>query len=173
MFYLAIYALCFTLFIGCNKWQYQFPEDEERSKLTPMERLTSKTWTLKKVELNNLDFTDSVFKQIGSLSMRFSTSEYENGLGSEIRYIGNASSDVEGNFTTTYKLYDNKFLNVVRYNTQGVNSNVLTIMHKIYDLSGRFGPCEIRRLDNNYLKIQFANNQNGGKGDSTIMNLFY
>ncbi len=45
---------------SCKRWQHEYPEDGQRSKLTPRERLLGKTWVLTQLTLNGQDYMDTV-----------------------------------------------------------------------------------------------------------------
>ena len=47
---LILLTLAIITCSSCKKWQHKYPEDTERTKLTPEERLTGKYWKLIKKE---------------------------------------------------------------------------------------------------------------------------
>jgi hypothetical protein len=58
---------------SCKKWQHEFPEDGERTKKTPKERICDKWWVLSQVTLNGQDYTDSVYQQFGKYKVFFTS----------------------------------------------------------------------------------------------------
>lgn len=58
---------------SCNRWQHQYPEDTERTKLTPLERLSNKWWSLETVTINGSDITDSMKNVLGYYRMYLSS----------------------------------------------------------------------------------------------------
>lgn len=68
----ALLLTCLILLFtsSCKKWQKQYPEDTERTRLTPYERIYGK-WRLTKVELNGLDMTSEVLDSLGQYQLEF------------------------------------------------------------------------------------------------------
>jgi hypothetical protein len=62
-------CLLLVLTSSCKKGQ-QFPEDTERTSLTPYERIYGK-WQLTKVELNGVDMTAEVLDSLGQYQLEF------------------------------------------------------------------------------------------------------
>lgn len=170
---LNLFILILLALTSCTKWQHQYPEDTERSKLTPMERLAGKTWTLQQVTLNGMDYTDSVFNQIGKFQINFGMSKISSMSNTNIFYVGEAKSDFEGNFICLYIIGDEQVtLGIIRENLNFAATKTLTILYINNNFSPRFGVSEILRLEEHNLKIRFRNSNNGGMSDSVITNTF-
>lgn len=101
-----LFLLCFTLtFTSCKKWQHQYPEDTERTKDTPMERLTNKWWVLQKVTLNGQDFTDSVHNIHGVYKIYFSENLFATSTDGLEHFYGTISSDIGPAFVSVWTLH--------------------------------------------------------------------
>ncbi len=108
---------------SCKKWQHKYPEDTERTKLTPKERLTGKWWTLQNASVNGVDYTDSVHEMFGKYQIYFSTSISSSFNGID-RYFGNVKTELEPAFTSTWRLKDNdENMSIVDANGNGGGGN--------------------------------------------------
>ena len=67
-----LYIIYFFLLLttSCKKWEPLYPEDTERTKLTPYERIYGK-WILTKAELNGVDVTSGIYDSLGQYSIEF------------------------------------------------------------------------------------------------------
>jgi hypothetical protein len=160
---IALFALS-----SCKKWQHKYPEDPERTKLTPEERLTGKWWTLQNVTLNGKDYTDTVMNQIGKFQIYFGL-EKVSGISS-VRYVGNATSGYEGSFFTTWDFTsDYQNFSFGRYNS-GPSIYPYCALYYPYNYdSGFYGMHYlIQRLDNGVFKIALTSKT----ADSTFTNTF-
>jgi hypothetical protein len=90
---------------SCKKWQHKYPEDTERSKDTPFERLTNKWWTLKTASINGIDYTDSVNTVYGTYRIYFGTSVYQHYPSGLTAYEGLISTNIEPVFSSVWSLY--------------------------------------------------------------------
>ena len=99
-------------FTGCNKWQHRYPEDTERTKLTPPERLTNKWWTLQSASVNGVDYTDSVFQLFGKYQIYFSL-DLENVTVNGLHiYTGTVHTDNEPTFTSVWSFPDDASIGI-------------------------------------------------------------
>lgn len=98
----------FLLFSSCKKWQHKYPEDAERSKQTPLERLSDKWWALKTASINGIDYTDTVKNQFGKYEIYFSQNEFSPGSFSSKRYYGKIKTDIESEFIHIWHFKDNE-----------------------------------------------------------------
>lgn len=165
---LIILTIGILFFTSCKKWEHQYPEDTEKTKVAPFERLTNKTWVLKNVTMNNVDITDSVNKIIGSLKLEFNTNTLT--LGSYRPYTAYSTSDVEGKILSTWSFSkDLTQIGVGRFQSS-VYYNTFTICHfeNIINFKNGIGPT-ILRLEDNIFKVSVSNQV----GDSTFTNTFY
>lgn len=89
---LLLFTIALISLNSCKRWQHKYPEDTERTKLTPEERLTGKYWKLSKTTFNGMDYTDSVKKTIGDYEIYFSLQEVHD------EKSGIITTGVEGNF---------------------------------------------------------------------------
>lgn len=74
--------ICYLIFLllmlstSCKRWQHEYPEDGQRSKLTPRERLLGKTWVLSQLTLNGQDYMDTVRERFGNFKMKLYDTKY-------------------------------------------------------------------------------------------------
>lgn len=74
--------ICYLIFLllmlstSCKRWQHEYPEDGQRSKLTPRERLLGKTWVLTQLTLNGQDYMDTVRERFGNFKMKLYDTKY-------------------------------------------------------------------------------------------------
>lgn len=88
--------LSLTLILcSCHRWQHQYPEDTERSRLTPAERLTNKWWKLDQVTKNGVNITDSVKAIVGNYTFLFG--KVPDASTDWIYYYGKLNSNIDGN----------------------------------------------------------------------------
>ncbi len=78
---------------SCNKWQKQYPEDTERTKLTPEERIANKWWNLDSVYINGTNITNDIFDSISFYKMYFDTKRVTTQGSPNGHTIGNNSFD--------------------------------------------------------------------------------
>lgn len=165
--------LAFTTMIvtlSCKKWQHQYPEDTEQTKLTPTERLVGKWWTLSKATLNGKDYTDSVKNKIGNFKFNLETAgQYS--LGKLDGYKGSAESEKEGGYGTYWNLYNNeecigmsRILSAFNYPT----ILIFPFYFKYYETGFLLQRNNILKLNEHELKISVQNIS----GDSIIINEF-
>ncbi len=164
----ALFVLC-----GCKKWQHQYPEDSGRTKKTPFERLAGKSgkwWTLQNATVNGVDYTDSVYQQLGVYKIYFGTEE--SNLANFTLYKGVTSSEINGGVSIVWFLKnDETVLGFARLNEVYFYSNVaFTLGYKYYEVNSGFyyQPPTIYRLEDNVIKISITNKT----GDSTYTNTY-
>jgi hypothetical protein len=73
-----IYILIILILLvsSCKRWQHEYPEDGQRSKLTPRERLLGKTWVLTQLTLNGQDYMDTIRERFGNFKMKLYDTKY-------------------------------------------------------------------------------------------------
>ena len=91
---------------SCKKWQHKYPEDTERSKDTPFERLTNKWWTLKSASINGIDYTDSVKELFGIYQIYFSQNLEQTTVGGLDFYLGTVKPEKESAFVSIWSFPD-------------------------------------------------------------------
>ena len=171
MKYTLLLACLIILFTSsCKKWQKQYPEDTEKTKLTPAERITGKLWKLSKVTLNGFDYTDSVKNKIGNFKFQLSTQlmPLEDDL-----YSGYADSDNEGSYGTFWYFYNDESCIFQGRISTSIPPQFRTIIispnYFYYENTGFMYQCnKILKLTDNELKISIQN----AVGDSIIVNEF-
>ncbi len=152
---------------SCNKWQKQYPEDTERTKDTPTERLTNKWWTLQSVTLNGKDYTDSVYQLFGKYQIYFSSNirSIFNGIETFNSYV---KTEIETPVQAVWRFTNNE-MSFISAPENGNNSLKISIV-PCYIRYVSFSTFEfnILKLSLNELKIKITNTNN----DSTIINNF-
>lgn len=95
------FAICMLICLSaCKKWQHQYPEDSEKTKLTPTERLTNKWWTLQSTSVNGVDYTDSVHTIFGEYRIYFTQNLFD--ITNVELYYGWVSSNLQPKFTSIW-----------------------------------------------------------------------
>jgi hypothetical protein len=155
---------------SCKKWQHQYPEDTERTKLTPTERLINKTWKLQKTTINGIDISDTVRNRIGEYTMEFSTRK-ENGLGTYI-YLGGVTTTVEGDILTVWKFSDDE--GTVGWGRHSSSEPDIDGFVYLYLNQYRYpnklnGTSKILKLSETEFKFQISNTNQ----DTILINTFY
>ena len=159
--FIAILALS-----NCKKWQHKYPEDTERTKLTPEERLTGKTWTLNKSTLNGIDYTDTVLNKIGKLEVYLSTNEETGNLKQ-----GAAEDNVWGGFGILWIFRNNENdLEIFRTAASAPFYDIPSVFYINYLDNSGFGKYthQILKLTTSDFKIQCTTIAQ----DSTYINYF-
>jgi hypothetical protein len=153
---------------SCKKWQKQYPEDTERTKDTPTERLSNKWWTLQNASINGKDYTDSVYQHFGKFKIYFGSTLYQTSLQGNDRYYGLINTELETSFTTIWTIVDNEtVIGITPF--QGTNSNAISIVPCFLSHSSfTIWSYSILKLSNNEFKISIKSNTN----DSTVINNF-
>lgn len=72
---LLLFAIL-IFFSACKRWQHEYPEDGQRSKITPLDRLVGKTWVLTQLSLNGQDYMDTVRERFGNFEMKLFYTKY-------------------------------------------------------------------------------------------------
>jgi hypothetical protein len=167
-----LYSVLF-LIIGlssCKKWQHQYPEDTERTKLTPTERLINKTWKLQKTTINGIDISDTVRSRIGDYTMEFSTRK-ENGLGTYI-YLGGVTTTVEGDILTVWKFSDDESKIICDRHSSSepdIDGFFYLYLNQYRHPDRLNGTSKILKLSEMEFKYQITNTNQ----DTIIINTFY
>lgn len=91
------------LFSSCKKWQNKYPEDTEKTKVTPIDRLTGKWWTLQSASVNGIDYMDTVKQQFGKYEIYFSNKEYDPGVWPDKRYYSSIKTEIEPEFAAIWR----------------------------------------------------------------------
>ena len=157
---LILLTLAIITCSSCKKWQHKYPEDTERTKLTPEERLTGKYWKLSKTTFNGMDYTDSVKNTIGDYEIYFSLQEDTD------RKTGRITTNIEGTFGTIWSFtLSDKSISISRM--QGLDNNY-PLVPCYYKIGGPYPLYSILQLSTSFFKIQYTNNEN----DTTITNEF-
>lgn len=163
---LILLALAIITCCSCKKWQHKYPEDTERTKLTPEERLTGKTWILTKATLNGIDYTDTVLNKIGKLEINLSTVEEDMNYNK-----GYAEDNVWGAFGILWSIRNTE-QDIVLFRTAGSAPfyDIPCVAYINYlDNSGfRKYTHQIMKLTQNEFKIQLTT----ANLDSTYINVF-
>ena len=145
---------------SCNKWQHKYPEDPERTKLTPAERLTGKHWKLIKTTFNGIDYTDSVKNTIGDYEIYFSLQEDHD------QPVGGLTTDIEGGIGIIWSFYFNQtMLGIQRMMGKNTDYPFVPCFEHVLQYERAYG---ILQLSENVLKIKFTNSAK----DTTIINEF-
>lgn len=157
---IIIFIISLLTLSSCKRWQHQYPEDTEKTKLTPEERLTGKIWTLSSTTFNGMDYTDSVKNVIGKYEIYFSLQEDH-----EIK-VGYIKTEVDGVFDIFWLFgYGDGGIGIVRQ----TGIPIYYPFVPCYDTqSGNHGNYTILKLSEAEFKIQFQNNNK----DTTIINKF-
>jgi hypothetical protein len=166
--FIALLALLGTS--SCKKWQHKYPEDTERTKLTPTERLINKTWTLSKTTINGVDISDTVYNRIGKYSVQFYNSSV-GGFGAQDFLSGGANTDIEGGISTLWKFYEkDSKIGWGRTSTSAppIDGYVLLYIRASHDTTLVHVIPEIIKLTETEFKIQTVNT----KHDTTLINTF-
>lgn len=151
---------------SCKKWQHKYPEDPERTKLTPEERLTGKTWTLTKATLNGVDYTDTILNKIGKLEINLSTVEENSNYNR-----GSAEDNVWGAFGILWSLRNTE-QDIVLFRTAATapfnDIPCVFYMNKYFDSGFNSVIYQILKLSTTEFKIQFTT----ASQDSSYINIF-
>lgn len=105
----------FILFImlvmvsACKRWQHEYPEDGQRSKITPLDRVVGKTWVLTQLSLNGQDYMDTVRERFGSFEMKLFYTKYNPSDETDKARYGGVYSPKQPDKTIIWQLYDNDF----------------------------------------------------------------
>jgi hypothetical protein len=158
------------LFSNCSRWQHQYPEDTERSKETPVQRLLDKKWVLQNVTLNGTDYTDSVFNQIGNFRIAFYDQSASSPSDPYDYYYGSNHSDLEGPFGSVYMkpTSADERISMLRSSNVPLVINVPVIYYITDQINHSIWVKYILRLESTHFKISFSNQA----GDTTITNTF-
>lgn len=89
-----------TLRCSCKRWQKQYPEDVERTILSPLARISNKWWYLQSVVLNDKEMKDSVLNEIGDYRIQFVDGKISQ--HSETRWFFIEPSSISGGLQTTW-----------------------------------------------------------------------
>lgn len=146
-FWIFVILLVFT---ACKRWQHKYPEDTERTKLTPNERITNKWWTLESAFVNNIDYTDSIDELFGKYQIYFSSNVYQTSQEGFDVYYGTVTTEKEPTFTTAWSFPDQESIGLGAMN--GNNSGKYSIVPGY--LQGVYLKYTILKLSPSELKIK-------------------
>jgi hypothetical protein len=156
-------VLLSLLLCSCKKWQHKYPEDAERTKLTPMERIVDKKWTLVQTTFNSVDYTDSVFNFLGKYEIIFSKIP-ESAV--YVIYSGSINTDLEGGVPIVWNFSRN--MNNIGFARKAGVANYFPFAPCYDSKSSNYGNYTILKLSENEFKIQFDTKNK----DTTIINSF-
>lgn len=95
----TVLALTLSL-CSCHRWQHRYPEDTERSRLKPIERLANKWWKLDQVTRNGINITDSIKSLVGGYT--FLLSDLRDDILGMTYYYGKLSSSIDSSVSMVY-----------------------------------------------------------------------
>ena len=165
---LLLSMIALLAFTGCKKWQHKYPEDNEKTKATPMARLTGKWWTLGGATLNGINYADSVFNLYGKYQIYFSESVYETDINGNKSYYGEVHTELEPQFTVIWYI-DKTEENILINPLAGINSNKRSIVPGYLNHNNfYYFYYTILKLTSTEFKISINSTNN----DSTAINTF-
>jgi len=162
---LACLIILFTS--SCKKWQHRFPEDTERTKDTPTERLINKWWTLVSTTLNGQDYTDTIKQQFGQYQIRFETALAWTPTNGMETYSGYVQTDYEPGFPTAWRFYNVESITTISL-MQNPSFKKSIVPCYLNSFSYTYETQRILKLTNTEFKISIQTKNQ----DSTIINYF-
>lgn len=164
---LLLACIIILLASSCKKWQYKYPEDTDRTKDSPTERLTNKWWTLESVTLNGVDYTDTIKNQFGIYQIYFSQESYNQGFNEVFeKFYGTIKTDFEPEVVSIWGFATLQELALGPLG--GNNSNKISLVPCYLKTGSFYLKYEILKLSSNELKFSIKNIKN----DTTIINYF-
>ena len=153
---------------SCKKWKHKYPEDPERTKDTPIKRLTGKWWILESATLHGVDYTDSVFQLYGKYQIYFNESLYETSINGNNSYYSEIHTDIEPQFTVIWG-FSKTEENIQIIPLNGTNSNKISIVPGYLTHSNfYYFYYTILKLTSTEFKISISSTNS----DSTVINTF-
>ncbi len=161
---LILLTLAITTCSSCKKWQHKYPEDTERTKLTPTERIINKWWVLDAVTLNGINYMDSVTNKIGKMRVYLTDDKADiNNLK------GILENDAEFAKSIIWTFFNNEN-QIAIYRTNGSIPFFLPVVFFIDPNFPSFydQPYDVLKLSTSELKISIRTKSN----DTVIINKF-
>jgi hypothetical protein len=144
---------------SCKEWQIQYPEDTERTKLTPYERIKGK-WILTSVTLNNKEYIDTITAKLGSTFFYCSDEHISGGARDADYYISLPSSS---KYAAVYSFNNEHTRLAVLFQSSDLNLYMDQMVLGLFRYDERW---EILKLSQHELKVRRV------VQDSTMVNVF-
>ncbi|MBP9933198.1 MAG: hypothetical protein KBF25_05860 [Chitinophagaceae bacterium] len=105
---LSLFVFIVISLAACKRWQHEYPEDGQRSKITPLDRLVGKTWVLTQLSLNGQDYMDTVRERFGNFEMKFYTTKFNPTDETDEARYGGAFPTKTPSKTIIWELFENE-----------------------------------------------------------------